>query len=104
MSLFGEWIYWLQFIGVVLIVAAGFAVAVALLGWERVKGFLLPVLGLLAVFGYRAHLQQSGYNDRRAEEEKALDKAEEIVEDERSEVKTLPDVEVDEEIDKWTRK
>lgn len=104
MNIFGEWIYWLQFIGIVIAAAAVFAVAVAVFGWDRVKGFLLPLLGILAVFGYRAKLQQSGYNDRRAEEEKALDAAEEIVEEERQDVQTLPDVELDTEIDKWSRK
>ena len=77
---------------------------VRIFGFDRVKGWILPVVALIGVGALASRNRQAGYNDRRAEEEKALDHAEEIVEDERQDVQRLPDVELDQEIDKWTRK
>jgi hypothetical protein len=85
-------------------VGIAFYFAVLIFGWERVRPFVLPILGVLAALGFASKLKQEGYNDRRAEEEKALDRAEEIVDDERQDVQKLPDVELDQEVDKWTRK
>lgn len=96
--------YWQIAILAVLVGVPGYLVTRAVLGPERANRLLLPFLGALAALGFASKLRQSGYNDRRAEEEKALDHAEEIVVDEKQDVQKLPDVEVDKEIDQWTRK
>lgn len=77
---------------------------VRIFGFERVKRWILPVLALIGVGALASRNRQAGYQDRRAEEEKALDRAEEIVEDEKQDVRLQPDVEIDSEIDEWTRK
>ena len=80
-----------------------FYVAVRVFGWERVKVWIGPVLAILAAFGFLSRQRQQGYTDRRAEEEKALDHAEAVVEHERHEAQALPDVELNAKVDKWTR-
>jgi hypothetical protein len=75
MNWLGEWIYWLYFAGITAVVAALFVLAVAMFGWNRVKGFLLPMLGVLAVFGLRAKIQQDAYKDRDNETKVVEDKA-----------------------------
>lgn len=85
-------------------VAVAFWFAIQIFGWEKVRGWIAPALAVLAALGLASRAQQKGYNDRRAEEEKALDRAEEIVEDEKQDVHTMPDQELDSEVDRWTRK
>ena len=48
--------------------------------------------------------KQQGYTDRRAEEEKALDKAEEIHGEIEKKVEALPATQLDTETDRWSRK
>lgn len=96
--------YWQVALLALLVGVPGYFLARMILGPERANRLLLPILGALAALGFASKIRQSGYNDRRAEEEKALDHAEEIVEDERTDVQKLPDVEVNKEIDEWTRK
>jgi hypothetical protein len=97
--------WWLQVVLLALILGVPTYLVVAMI-WGRpaANRLLLPIAGALAALGLASKLKQSGYNDRRAEEEKALDKAEEIVADEKQDVQRLPDVEVDKEIEEWTRK
>jgi hypothetical protein len=96
--------WWVQTAIVALFVLAVFALLVRIFGFERVKAWIPAALVALAAIGALSKQRQAGYTDRRAEEEKALDKAEEIVEHEQKDVQRLPDVELDEEVDEWTRK
>lgn len=93
----------LQVILIAMPVAIVFYFIVKAVGWERVRPWVLPVVGVLAAIGFASRNKQAGYNDRRAEEEKALDHAEEVVEHERQDVQALPDVELQAKVDKWTR-
>lgn len=95
--------WWAQVAILAVPVILAFYVAVRVFGWDRVKLWIAPALVILAAFGFAQKNKQQGYLDRRAEEEKALDHAEEIVEHEQTEVKRLPDVELDQKVDKWTR-
>lgn len=99
----GSWIYWLQFAGLVVVVLGIFALAVRLLGWNRVKGWIVPVIGFLAVAGAATKIRQSGYADRKQQERDALKKAEVIVEKKRDEIKAVPDDELDRRVDKWVK-
>lgn len=92
-----------QIIALLLVAAVVLYVLGRILGWERVRGWVLPVAGAIGALGLASKLRQAGYQDRRAEEEKALDKAEEIVDEKRDEIQRLPDQEVDDRLDKWTR-
>lgn len=85
-------------------VLLAFYIAVRILGWERVKPWLVPALGILAALGTASKLKQDGYNARRSEEEKALDAAEDFADDKRHEVQALPDAKLNEKVDKWSRK
>lgn len=97
--------WWLQVAILALIIGVPVYLVVAMI-WGRpvANRLLLPIAGILAAIGLASRSRQQGYYDRRAEEEKALDYAEEIVEDEKADVHRLPDVELDEETDRWTRK
>ena len=81
-----------------------YLIIAAVFGRAAANQLLLPIAGAIAALGFASKLQQDGYQDRRAEEEKALDKAEEIVVDKREEVQRMPDQEVRDETDRWSRK
>ncbi len=62
----------------------------------------LPLVGVLVVLGLASKLRQDGYRQRAAEDQKAVDRAEEIVDDKRDDVHKLPDEELDKRVDRWT--
>lgn len=96
--------WWLQVGLLALIVGVPSYLVVAMIwGRETANRMLLPIVGVLAAIGLTSRSRQQGYNDRRAEEEKALDVAEDFVEDKRDEVQKLPDVELNEKVDRWSR-
>lgn len=87
-------------VGLPLIMLSGF-----IFGWKLTLRYVAgPALAVIALLGFASKLRQQGYNDRRAEEEKALDHAEDIAQEERDEAHRLPDVELDEKVDKWSRR
>lgn len=93
-----------QIIALLLVAAGVLYVLGRILGWERVRGWVLPVAGAIGALGLASKLRQAGYADRRAEEEKALDRAEEIHDEIEKKVERLPDEELADETDRWTRK
>ena len=96
--------WWLQAIVIAVIIGAPTYLVVAMIwGREAANRALLVVIGIAAVMGAASRLRQQGYTDRRAEEEKALDKAEDFVDDKRHEIDRLPDEELDKEIDRWSK-
>lgn len=101
--------WWLQVVLLALIVGVpSYLVTAMVFGTAEVNRQLLrlivPLVGILGAIGLVSRSRQQGYNDRRAEEEKALDVAEDYVDDKRHEVQKLPDVELDERVDRWSRK
>lgn len=96
--------WWLQGIGIAVIIGVPTYLVVAMIwGRDAANRALLVVVGIAAVMGAASRLKQQGYTDRRAEEEKALDKAEDFVDDKRHEIDRLPDEGLDQEVDKWTK-
>jgi hypothetical protein len=100
--------WWFQVILLAIIVGVPtYLVAAMIWGTEAVNRqvlrLLVPIIGLLVAIGLLSRSRQQGYNDRRAEEEKALDAAEDFVEDKRDEVQKLPDVELDRRSDRWIK-
>jgi hypothetical protein len=93
-----------QIIALLLVAVAVLYVLGRVLGWERVRGWIIPVAGAIGAIGLASKLQQKGYADRRAEEEKALDRAEEIHGEIEKKVERLPDEELADETDRWSRK
>lgn len=96
--------WWLQIILLAVPVAALFWFAVGIFGWNRVKGWIIPALALIGAAGALSRAQQSGYADRKQQEQDALKKAEVIVEKKRDEVKAMPDDKLDSNFNRWTRK
>lgn len=98
--------WWVQ--AVVLLIVVGvpiFLLAAFLFGLKAAIRFVAgPVVAVIGLLAFASKLRQQGYNDRRAEEEKALDHAEDIAQEERDEAHRLPDVELDEKVDKWSRR
>ena len=94
----------IQILVLLLVAAAVLYVLGRIFGWTTIRGWVLPVLGAIGVIGAASKLRQSGYTDRRAEEEKALDKAEEIHGEIEKKVEALPDAKLDTEVDRWSRK
>lgn len=96
--------WWLQVLLLAAIVGVPVYLVVAMLwGRQTANRILLPAVALLAAIGFHSRSRQQGYNDRRAEEERALDVAEDFVDDKRDEVQRLPDVELDKKVDRWSR-
>lgn len=93
-----------QIIALLLVAAAVLYVLGRILGWERVHGWIIPVAGAIGALGLASKLRQQGYADRRVEEEKALDRAEEIHGEIEEKVERLPDEELADETDRWSRK
>lgn len=96
--------WWVQAIVLAVILGVPTYLIVAMIwGREAANRALLTIIGAAAVAGAASRLRQQGYTDRRAEEEKALDAAEDFVDDKRHEIDTLPDNELDKRLDKWRR-
>lgn len=95
--------WWVQVAILAVVIGVPVYLVVAMI-WGRAAAnrLLLPIVGILAAIGLASRSRQQGYNDRRAEEEKALDYAEDFVEDKRDEIMRLPDKELQERVDRWT--
>ncbi len=94
---------WLQLTILAIPVAVAFWFAIQVFGWEKVRGWILPVLGVLAALGLLSRSRQQGYADRKVEEGIAEKKAETVVDKTRTDVQALPDDQLDEKVDKWSR-
>lgn len=108
MSGFFYWLFyslpWYLQAAIVLALYAGLLyVAKMIFGWERVRPFALPLLLLPLGIAYAVKLQQSGYADRKAEEDKAVDLAVEDFKDHRQEVDKKPIDQIDKENEKWLK-
>jgi hypothetical protein len=66
------WWAWAIILGVPAAVALYFLVRT--FGWERVKGWIPAVIAAIAAATLLTRAKQQGYQDRRAEEEKALER------------------------------
>ena len=95
--------FWLQITLLAIPVAVAFWFAIQIFGWEKVRGFIAPALGVLAALGLLSRAQQKGYADRKAQEKQAEDKAKQTVDTTRTETQALPDTKLDAEVDKWSR-
>ncbi len=95
--------FWLQITLLAIPVAVAFWLAIQIFGWEKVRGFIAPALGVLAALGLLSRAQQKGYADRKAQEKQAEDKAKQTVDTTRTETQALPDTKLDAEVDKWSR-
>lgn len=93
----------IQLVLLVAIAAGVLYVLGRILGWERVRAWILPVLGVIGALGLAGKIRQGGRRSRIEEEEKALEKAEVIVDEKRDEIETLPDDQLDHRLDKWTK-
>ncbi len=103
-----EWLiyqlpWWAQASLLAVVWAAISVVVGTLFGWKYARMMMWPVVALIAAFAVYRKAQQQGYADRIAHEEKALDKAETIVVEKREEIQGLPDDQLDERADRWTK-
>lgn len=97
--------WWAQLIVLAVVVLVPAYLLVAMIwGREAANRLLLPGIGILAALAAASKLRQGGYNDRRAEEERALDHAEEVHDEIETRVETMPDDQLHRETDRWTRK
>ena len=96
--------WWLQALFLLVVIGVPILlVAMIIWGPKAVLRLLLPVLGAILTLGLASRFRQQGYADHRAEQEKALDKAEDFVDDKREEIGKLPDTKLDERFDKWSK-
>lgn len=93
--------WWVQLAIVAVPVLLGFYVAVRVFGWDRVKMWIAPALVLLAALGLASKNRQQGYTDRRAEEEKALDHAEDLVDEKRTDIANDSDAQSNKRFERW---
>jgi hypothetical protein len=96
--------WYVQILLLAIPVAALFYFAVGIFGWERVKGWIGPALAILAAFGLLSRQRQAGYQDRKTEEDRAREEAEDFVDKKQDEVSHLPDVELNDKVDKWSKR
>lgn len=96
--------FWLQVLILAGIIGVPSYLVVRMIwGAEVANRLMVPFLLVLGAIGAGSKARQSGYQDRRAEEEKALDKAEDFAEDKRHEIDALPDAELNDRLKKWER-
>lgn len=93
--------WWLgpSILGVLALVAL--AAAYRIFGWEKIKGFVVPVLTAIAAVGALSKARSQGYQDRKDVEEKARKEAEDFVDDKKDEVDDLPDDKLDDRFKRW---
>lgn len=80
-----------------------YLIAAMLFGVRVANRYIVYGVLLLVTLGAASRWRQQGYKQRLDEEEKALDKAEQIVVEKRQEVQQLPDGKLNQKVDKWTR-
>ncbi|MEO9231549.1 MAG: hypothetical protein ABI216_21725 [Devosia sp.] len=95
--------WWLQLVLLAIPVLAAFYLAVKVFGWDRVKGWIAPVVAILAAFGMISRARQQGYADRRTEQINAQDKATDDFWKEKQKVDEKPISQVDKENEKWLK-
>lgn len=105
---FLQWVFyalpwWLQLLLLAIPVVVGIGVAINVFGWDRVKAWIVPALGILAALGLYSRARQQGYADRKTVEDVARNKAEDVANTERDKVRKLPDDKLDREIDRWSK-
>jgi len=80
--------------------ALAFAVG-SLFGWKYARWMIWPAIFIVGLVAVALRERQAGYRQREAEDQKAIERAEEIVDDKRDEVHKLPDDELDKRLDRW---
>lgn len=88
---------------IVLAVAAGIWWVIYLINPALARKLIVPIIGAAAVLVFWNKSKQEGYGQRVAEEKEALDKAEDVVVEKRTEIRDLPDDELDRRVDRWTK-
>jgi len=76
------------------------AVAYRLLGWKGVVAVVATTAGVVAY----SRGAKKGIEVERAKQDAADDKAREVIADKKADTKTMSDKELDQEVDKWTRR
>jgi hypothetical protein len=95
--------YWQAAIILVVFGVPIYLIAVAIWGHEVANKTIIGIIITAAAIGGASRLRQQGYKDRIDQEQKAQERAEEIVDDKRDEIERLPDDELDKRLDKWTK-
>lgn len=72
-----------------------------LFGWKYARIMLWPAVASLALLGLYMRARQEGWADRGADQEAAIDRAENAVVEKRDEVHKLPDADLDKRVDRW---
>lgn len=80
-----------------------YLVSCMLIGTQRTNRYVLHGIGAIALVAVASKIRQAGYKARLAEEERAAKVAEDVAEEERREAEGLPDVKLNEKVDKWSR-
>lgn len=81
-----------------------FLVVGNLIGWDKVRGFILPAIAAIGALALLSRARQQGYTDRKKQEGQAQAKAEKTVEQQRREADGATDEQLDREIDRWSRR
>lgn len=77
-------------------------ISAAFFGWPTtVRWVLAPLAGIIAVLSVFSKIRQSGYADRKAEEDRARDEASDFADDLRGDVKKLPPEKLDDRFNRW---
>jgi hypothetical protein len=95
--------WWVQLTILSIPVVLGLILVGNLIGWSRVRPWIIPALGVLAAFGMLGRDRQQGYGDRVDQEHKAEAGAQEIVRKEHAEARRDTDADLDAKVDKWTK-
>jgi hypothetical protein len=88
---------------IVLALALGILWCIHFVNPPLARKLLVPIIGAAAVLVFWNKSKQEGYGQRVAEEKEALDKADDLVAEKRTEIRTLPDDELDRRSDRWIK-
>ena len=94
-------LWWLVPSVVAILALAAFYYLYRVFGWEKIKGWILPVLAVIGALGALNRARSQGYQDRLNQEDVARKEAEDFVDDKKIEVDKLPEDKLDERFKKW---
>lgn len=108
MSFIWDWFwyqvpFWVQFFVILGIVGVPvLLIGMMVFGVKPTIQVIGTIIGVAAIIAAASKFRQEGYRQRLDEEDKALDKAGEVVDEKRDEIERLPETEVDKRLDRWS--
>lgn len=84
-------------------VGIAFIVVGNIIGWDKVRVFIVPAIGALAAIGLLGRARQQGAADQRVKQERVDQRARDTIAEGRKDVADDTDPELDARLNRWTK-